>query len=305
MAILHKEYKKFYDDIKLTDNRKTELLGSRNSLRKKIKTWFRTHKPNELQPKFRGQGSFDMNTTVNPIVEKKGGREFREYDLDDGIYFEEKQGQTNDVSLNTWHNWIYEAIRYHTGIDPIRKQTCVRVIFAKGHHIDLPIYYKNGNTPKLVHLAKGTIKSDPIAFTTWFHANSNKQIKRLICYTKAWKDFKHNKEKHLKLPSGFALTILIVKFYVEDTNDDVAFRETIKRIYQSLSSSKKFKCLRPTTPKDENIFEEYSDARKNDFITALKSLVTDCDRAKNELNAKTASEYLINRQFGDRFSKKA
>lgn len=305
MATLHKEYNTFYDKIKLTDSRKDDLLGSRKSLRKKIEKWFSENKPTRLQPKFKGQGSFEMDTTVNPVVEKKDGVDFRKYDLDDGVYFNEKAGENNRENIDTWHNWVYEAVKDHTETDPIRKNTCVRVIFSDGHHIDLPIYYKKGNPPELAHRSKGWLDSDPVEFTNWFKDNSNKQMKRLVRYIKAWKDFRQDKNSNLKLPSGFALTILIENHYVKDesNNDDKAFRETIRRMYNSLSTFYGFKCLRPTTPKNDDVFADYSNTRKSDFLTALKNLLKDCDRAKDEKNFKKASEYLRDYQFGDRFPK--
>lgn len=305
MATLHKEYNTFYDKIKLTDNRKKDLLGSRKSLREKIEKWFNEHKSDRLQPKFKGQGSFEMDTTVNPVVEIKDGKEHRKYDLDDGVYFHEKEGEDNKENIDTWHNWVYEAVKDHTGEDTIRKNTCVRVVFADGHHIDLPIYYKDGDTPELAHRSAlvGWKESDPVEFTTWFQKNSTKQKKRLVRYIKSWKDFRQDKNSNLKLPSGFALTILVINSYVKNDNDDVAFRETIRNIYNSLSAYNGFKCLRPTTPEGENVFNDYSDTRKNDFLTALNSLLTDFDRAKEESNFKKASEYLRDNQFGDRFPK--
>ncbi|MEM6684648.1 MAG: CBASS cGAMP synthase [Bacteroidota bacterium] len=305
MATLHKEYNEFYKKIKLTGNRKEGLTGSRKSLRKKIKDWFAENKPDKLQPKFEGQGSFEMNTTINPIVIHIDGEEIRKYDLDDGVYFHEKEGENNREKIDTWHNWVYEAVKDHTQEDTIRKNTCVRVVFSDGHHIDLPIYYKNGDTPELAHRSKGWSDSDPVEFTDWFKGKANDQKKRLVRYIKAWKDFRHNKNSNLKLPSGFALTILVVNNYVEKDNDDAAFRETIRKMYNSLSAPYGFKCLRPTTPKNEDVFAEYSKTRKDNFLTALNRLLDDCDKAKNEKNFKKASEYLIDKQFDNRFPKGA
>ena len=62
-----------------------------------------------------------------------------------------------------------------------------------------------------------------------------------------------------------------------------------------------FKCLRPTTPKDEDVFADYSTTRKSNFLSTLKSLLNDLDRAKEEENFKKASEILRNKQFGERF----
>ena len=85
--------------------------------------------------------------------------------------------------------------------------------------------------------------------------------------------------------------------YSHDENDDIAFRKTIEKIYNSLNV--KFECIRPTTP-IEDVFDEFSDTKKNNFLNALKSLQDDCKKADEEKNFKKASEYLRN-QFGDRF----
>ena len=45
-------------------------------------------------------------------------------------------------SIDTYHNWIYDAVKDHTGKRCRKRNTCVRVLYADGHHIDLPIYYK-------------------------------------------------------------------------------------------------------------------------------------------------------------------
>ena len=67
MAVLHKEFINYNSSIKLTGSRKDSLRKSRKELRKKIRNWFKDNKEDELQPKFSGQGSFEMNSGVNPI----------------------------------------------------------------------------------------------------------------------------------------------------------------------------------------------------------------------------------------------
>jgi hypothetical protein len=306
MATLHNEYNNritgFNGKIRLTEKRKTDLKGSRKSIRKKIRNWFTENKPDELQPKFGGQGSFEMNTIINPIPEyDKDNNKLLKFDLDDGVYFLENENEDNRRAINSWHNWVYESVEDHTDILPLKKNTCVRVLYADGHHIDLPIYYKDDNTIELAHKSKDWIESDPKEFYEWFNkkAKDHQQLRRIVRYLKAWKNFRENSNSNLKLPSGFALTILATDNYVPDDNDDIAFCETVRKIKEALDN--KFECKRPTTPKDENVFENYSESRKNNFLNTLKSLLNDCDRAKNEKNFKKASEYLRDNQFGDRF----
>lgn len=302
MAVLHKEFIKYNGTIKLNGTRKESLKKSRKELRKKIRKWFSDNKPNELQPKFHSQGSMEMNTTTNPIpVYDDEENKFLKYDLDDGIYFIEKEGEDNKRAIDTWHDWVFQAVENHTGQTPIRKTTCIRVIFADGHHIDLPIYYKNGDQIELAHKSEGWIESDPKKFYEWFNKEKTTQTERFVRYLKGWKNFRELKNTNLKLPSGFELTILTVEHCISDDNDDEAFRETVRKMHSELSKPYGFKCIRPTKPEGEDVFEDYSESRKNNFLNTLSSLLNDLDRAKDEKNFKKASEILRNNQFGERF----
>jgi hypothetical protein len=301
MATLHKEYNSFNSTIALDATKKEYLITSRNSLKKKIKKYFSEEKKDELQPKFWGQGSFEMNTTVNPIkVVDSSGNVLEKYDLDYGIYFIEKEDEDNRRSINQLHEWVFNAVDGHTNTPPQKKNTCVRVIFADDHHIDLPIYYKKGDVPELAHKTKGWIFSDPKEFFDWFNgkAKSDQQLRRIVRYLKAWKNYREFNNSSLKLPSGFSLTILATNNFVADNNDDKAFKLTIEKIKRELD--KKFECKRPTTPKGEDIFENSSETYKENFSNALDSLITACQKAEDEKNFKKASEYL-QKQFGDRF----
>lgn len=307
MASLHKEYTKFNFDkehnsgIKLSSTKKDGLIKSRNSIRDKIKKYFKEEKENELQPTFKPQGSFEMNTTVNPIPEyDEEGNKLLKYDLDYGVYFVEKEDEDNKKSIDTWHNWVFNAVDDHTNTPTKDKATCVRVNFADGHHIDLPIYYQIEDDINLAHKSKDWLESNPVEFSNWFNdeAKKDQQLRRIVRYLKAWKNYRETKNTNLKFPSGFALTILATNNFKPDDRNDIAFKNTIDKINTELN--KKFECKRPTTPKDEDIFEDFSETRKNDFLKALDSLLTDCKKADSEKNFKKASEYL-RKHFGDRF----
>lgn len=306
MATLHNEYNSktngFNGKIRLTEKRKEDLKGNRIAIKKKIRDWFLLNKPNELQPKFFGQGSFEMNTIINPIPEyDENDNKYLKYDLDYGVYFIENDGEDNKRAINTWHDWVYESVENHTETEPQKKNTCVRVFYSDGHHIDLPIYYKEDDYIELAHKGKGWIESDPKEFYEWFNekAKDNQQLRRIVRYLKAWKNYRESKNTNLKLPSGFALTILATDNYFKDDNDDVAFRETVRKIKDALEVE--FACIRPTTPEGEDVFENYSETKENIFLNALESLLYDCDKANEEKNFKKASEILRNNQFGDRF----
>lgn len=286
MANCHKLLIEYNSIIKLKKSKKESLRISRNNLRERIKKYIKENKDIKV-PRFHGQGSDFMDTIINPI---EGN-----YDVDDGIYLivEEEPKQ----SIATLHKWICEAVEGYTGTTPIDKNTCVRVIFKKGYHIDLPIYYKiDGKCPKLAHKSKGWIDSDPKEFINWFtnKTDDKGQLRRIVRYLKAWKDYKKG-----DLPSGLILTILTVKNIKYNSRDDIALRDTLVNIKNSLDSY--FCCYRPTTPSNEDLLAGFSQTRKDYFLNMLDSFITSANKAIDAEKQKDASEKW-QKQFGARFS---
>ena len=267
MANCHKIFLKFNNSIALTSDRKKTLRTSRDAVREKIRKYFR-EKQNGFTPKFHGQGSFMMNT----IIEPSDG----EFDIDDGIYFQVEKEPSYRVS--TFHQWIYEAINSHTKEKPSDRNTCVRLIYAGQYHIDLPIYYViQGQNPYLAHKTEGWIKSDPREFIKWFNkkADSNGQLKRIVRYLKAWSD--HRKGD---LPSGLIFSILATNHIVFDERDDIALHKTLRNIKFHLGLN--FACYRPTTPAYENLLENYSETNKKYLLTQLDNFIRSAEKALSE-----------------------
>ncbi|MDD3056603.1 MAG: hypothetical protein PHE16_12090 [Aliarcobacter sp.] len=112
----HKEFEKFHDIIRIDKDKKTSLLSNKSALREKIKKHFKEKERSE--PKFYIQGSMDKNvsTGINPIN--------GDYDIDDGVYL---QGiTTNDITPETAHKWVLDAVDGHTNSKE-DKPKCVRV----------------------------------------------------------------------------------------------------------------------------------------------------------------------------------
>jgi hypothetical protein len=303
MADLNETFIEFNGVIALSTTKKDELRKSRNAIRKDIETYFEKNRDKHTV-KFKGQGSFSMNTTILP--------DSGEYDVDDGVYIFGKE--EDKPTPATAHNWIYKAVENRTGQNTIDKNTCVRVQYAKSYHVDLPIYYKTTDSnneyfydsvdvPELAHKSKGWIESDPYAFKLWFDekAKDKNQLKRIVRYLKAWTD---NKE-HLNLPNGMIFTILAVNNYAEKDRDDEAFLETLKAIQKSIDDTRhnwaSYECKRPTIDKTENLLAKYSsDTRKKSFLDALDSLITS---GKQAIEAKSKKDACSKWQkhLGDRF----
>jgi RNase P protein component len=291
MANCDKLFRKFNKVITLDQTRKEQLRTSRNAVRERIRRYFR-EKQNGLVPKFHGQGSFMMNTIICPLD--------GEFDVDDGIYFKVKVKPLQ--TINTFHEWIREAIDEHTKQEPIDKQTCVRLVYAREYHLDLPIYYLiEGQTPYLAHKREGWIKSDPREFIKWFNSKADEggQLKRIVRYLKAWSDNKKSDNKEGNLPSGLIFSTLAANYVVFDERDDLAFYQTLVAIKYQLELS--FTCYRPTPPDSENLLEDYSNTKRDYFLGQLGSFIKSAEKAlSDELSKKDACE-AWQYHFGDRF----
>ena len=291
MADINKLFETFNDNITLTSAKSDDVRTGRDALREKIKKWFKDN--DKLQPDFCWQGSFAMKTTINPLGDK-------EYDLDDGIYLNGHSDKeiSGWPSTTTVHGWIKDAVDGHTLETPIDKNTCVRVVYAKGYHIDYPIYIlENGVNARLAHKANGWIESDPKEFKNWFIGKVNshgEQLRRIVKYLKAWKDFK---DVSLK---GIEITILVANnICIYEGRDEEALKRTLNQIIDRLEVS--FECLKPVAP-FENLFDGISQTKKNNIINALKFLKSKVELAINEDDQLKASEYMIE-VFGSRFPK--
>ena len=302
MANNHEQFIAFNGSITLTESRKDKLISNKKAIRKRIIEYYKEYYPDDLKPKFAGQGSFEMNTILNPLKSGDEGDKLPVYDLDYGVYFISKD--INDkLHISEYHKKIKKAVDGHTSIEPTEKKTCIRVEYTDGHHIDLPIYFKldyEWEKPTLAH-KDGWILSDPREFYQWFNnkVKENQQLRRIVRYLKAWCDYCYSQNDSVKMPSGFILTILAVNNFVANDRDDIAMRDMLQAINNYLKLS--FSCIRPTTPSGEELLgNNFSDTRKKNFMSKLDSFATSADHAINETNPKKAC-LKWQKHFGDRF----
>ena len=270
MANCHSLFQLFDAKITLPPDKKKALKTSRNNLREKIRAKFSAK---GYSVKFYSQGSLPMGTIIRPADD--------DYDIDDGTYIEGDKVPAE--SIPTLHSWILEAAEDHTKKAPIDKNSCVRVLFADGHHIDLVLYsLATKPHPSLAHKTQNWILSDPREFMDWFNSRAAQtpQLRNIVRYLKAWGD-------HLRgeMPSGLIMTILGTNNFAPNARDDLAFADTLVRIQRTLSAS--FACYRPTTPQ-EDLFRDYKDTRRNYFVERLGSLVTSATQALEVPNQKDA-----------------
>ncbi len=289
MADCHDLFQGFHQDILIPKSKKNKMTKSRDCLRDRVRLHFKENHP-EYTPRFYIQGSVKMGTGIRT--------EDDICDLDDGIYF----FREHDVSATTLQTWIKEAVEGYTSTPPEHRKKCIRSIFAGDYEIDMPVYYKiDGQEYQLAVKNEKWEDSDPKAMVDWLNERKDAkgQLVRMIKYLKAWCDHKRYHKLH-KMPSGLAITILAAnakdKFYYND-RDDITLRDTLKEIKKALDIP--FECFVPVVPGDD-LFAEYDDTRKMNFLTALSEFLEDAERALREANHLKASR-LWKKHLGNRF----
>lgn len=296
MANNHEQFIAFNDTI--TSSKRETLKKNRDAIREKIRNYFKNNWSEKIQPKFHWQGSYAMFTILNPIKDESG---LGAYDLDDGVYFVGKSLDERET-VDWYHNEVLAAVKDHTTQGAEDTKPCVRVNYADGHHVDLPIYFMvdGDEHPTLAHKADPWMDSDPRDFLKWFNGRSeHPQLRRIVKYLKAWAE-KVNNEKKGKMPTGCILTMLAVKHYKANERDDVAMKDVLNAMYEELSADDGFHCYRPTFPENEDLFERYKQNRKDFFLNQLKNFSQDASRAVESKNQKDGC-IKWQKHFGDRF----
>jgi hypothetical protein len=289
----HKQFFDFCDKKRLSSTKKEDLRKSRDAIREKIRVSF--EKKDRKKPNFAGQGSYVTKTTIRPLD--------GEYDIDDGVYLQNID-TSKDISewekTETVHSWIHDAVNEHTN-DTQSKARCVRVIYSKNYHVDLPIYVEKDNVYYIAEKGdKQWHKSDPKAINDWFKDRDNedrKKLRRLTIYLKAWKDFREFNNESLKLIGGLQLTVLAEKYFYNSDNDEEAFFKTVEKINNRLHNHPPL--INPID-KDADLFSVYSDGRIDTFKNEFNSLYNKSKAAYDEHN-NLESAKLWQKVFGDEF----
>lgn len=292
MANLNKLFNKFNEEITISSSKKDDLRISRDALRTDIENWFADH--DKKRPGFHGQGSYAMKTLINPLNGE-------DYDIDDGIYIKgyEDKDMSEWPQPSTVHSWIKSAVEDRTKAGATDKDTCIRVNYSSGYHVDIPSYINKDDEAYLSHKKKNWFVSDPKAFTTWFvdRVTNEKlygeQLRSVVKYLKAWKDYTGNPLK------GIEITILAAEnFEKYEGRDDKSLRDTVQNIINKIEYN--FHCYKPVKPY-EDLFDDTSEKRKTDILNGLKSLKEDLNTAIEQSDEKDASEILRDNVFGTRF----
>lgn len=283
MANLDSLFKQFNNELNITSSKKDALMRSKNNLREKIRDYFSKNHPYYL-PRFYIQGSYKLKTLIRT--------KYDTCDLDDGVYFKENP---EAVSPTTLQRWVKEAVDGTTEATPEHKKKCIRVDYKAGYNIDLPVFLFDDNTDEHPNLAVKNSDfhlDDPKEFVNKFKNMKSDQMVRMVKYLKSWCDHKRQ-----DMPSGLAMTVLTMNHFQSNSRDDITLKYLIIEIERELK--KAFICRMPTTPQDD-LFIEYSDSKKSNFMYNLSNFIDDAKKAIDEKNKLRASR-LWKKHLGERF----
>lgn len=239
MVNLQSEFIDFHNAIKL-DIENSTLREKRDILLGKLKEKI---SEDAASYTFFNQGSYAMGTGIKP--------DDGDYDIDVGLKF--------DIDFNDYSDpiivkkWVKDALDGHTKKVVIRR-SCVTVTYQEdgedAYHVDFAVYAANNPDGKL-YIAKGKENSKPenryweesdpqelidLINNVFEDADDKKQFKRVIRYSKKWKNQKFDLTGN-SAPTGIALTALAYNHFQPEYTVDLF---SGKRQYDDFTAFKKF-----------------------------------------------------------------
>ncbi len=267
MANCHEQLLLFNQGLNISKTTRTSLASANRAVREHLKK--QCAEKSYPFKRFKVQGSKQLGT----LIRKHG----EECDIDIGVCFYPKPNITPEALMKAVHRFF--ANGHSTQTQPELKKKCVRVLYARRIHIDLPIYYLEKPTGKgQAYLAtrQGWAKNDPREFEDWFKEQGRKEITqlvRLVRYLKAWCNHIAGDRR---MPQGVALTVLAGTVFKPDARDDIALLTTLTGLSEVLSQ--KWSCLMPVYPHDE-LLRRISKADQVHFMQQLSLFIVDAQRA--------------------------
>lgn len=287
-------FKKFNENISLTDTYKKKIRTGRDAIRTKIDNYFVDE--GLKKPKHHTQGSYPMHTAILPLDDE-------DFDLDNGVYLQGyEEDQTSWPLVSDVHKLVEKAVEGHTK-DISDKDTCVRVSYQDKYHIDLPIYImgKDDDGEKaafLAHKTKGWIISDPKAFRVWFNKgvqeSEDNRLRRIVKYFKQWI---HLNDINI---SGMAITILASEQFTAEEDDAQTLLKVTTDILDKLETD--FECFKPVRPKDEDLLSGIDYFQQDSILKSIRNLKDKLAESIFESENEKDSSMILRDLFGsDRF----
>ena len=222
------------DEVTLSTKTRENLRGNRNANRDRLKRGLESNSKPKPE-RFVIQGSYAMKTMTQ--------HEKNDYDIDDGAAFAaDKLKMKEGVSFTPQEakEMVKDALIEGGGLaeNPTVRKNCVRVKYAAGHHVDIPVYRIVGARMELA--GETWRESDPTEITNWFataekrtqgQGEAEPQLRRLVRLVKRYS--RRNTEGNSL--SGLILTVLTAAQHTAyDGREDRAFREVLRRVRSRL-----------------------------------------------------------------------
>ncbi len=219
----------FNNEVALSKAEQDEMRARRTANRNRLeKGLSKNEKP--LPEDHVSQGSYAMRTMVKD--------ENNDYDIDDGAVFIEEDlvgAQGAEMSALNVRKMVRDALDdgAFTKLPEVRT-SCVRVYYAAGYHVDVPVYRKldDGTLELASAYWKG---SSPTEVTDWYNnaviekspeGNNGKQMRRVTRLLKFYKQSRSSWKP--SMPSGFEVSVLVDECYVADADrEDISLYETM------------------------------------------------------------------------------
>ena len=283
------------DEVTLPTTQQTAMRDHRNANRDRLKKGLKDQGKPAVR-EFRSQGSYAMKTMVQ--------HPDNDYDIDDGVYFDKSVlvGERGaEMTALQARQMVRDAVDDGSFKTPpeVRKN-CVRVYYASGYHVDLPVYRRVtskdsfGNEAYHHELASSDWKrSDARDVTTWFEGENDRQSpgedngRQLRRVTREIKKYARSRTSwSSQVLSGFGITKLVTECFRGNADrEDQALYDTMNAIRDRLTYNLVVK--HPVTPGDtitkgnDDPKARFFRERLSDAIANLAPLFErDCARKK-------------------------
>lgn len=246
----HGEMTAFHrEQVTLSRVEQDEMRSRRDAGRTRLQTGL--HKRGHPQPRFtHSQGSYAMRTMTQDAA--------NDYDIDDGVYFDDARlvdVSGNRLTPSAARQRVRDALAWDRRLDTPAtvKSNCVRQVYPRGYHIDVPVYRivtvqsATGDDVEQYELASGDrwVRSDARAVTAWFNQlvgelnsgqSDGSQMRRVTKLTK--KFARRTTDWKARTTSGICMTKLVVDHFVACAGrDDKALHDTWSAISAALRLS--------------------------------------------------------------------
>lgn len=229
------------DEVALASKTRSNMRGNRDANRDRLSRGLEKLGHGKVNEHVI-QGSYAMKTmTQHPA---------NDYDIDDGAAFNEdkfKDSDGNPLAPYDAKKRVKDALVEGGGLPatPKIKTNCVRIDYAAGHHIDIPVYRRIldslGNVLRMELAGETWRESNPRLISNWFADAEKKtsnaddddpQLRRLVRLLKNYARINVSG----KSPSGLILTVLTEECHrLYCSREDEAFRNLLQGIKNRLA----------------------------------------------------------------------